>query len=532
MVNMEFLTSTYFAFFLIVALGFIIGNIKIKGISLDISAVIFVALIFGHFGIQIPKDFQYIGLVLFIFTVGIQAGPGFFDSFKSKGKQILVIATLIIVSGGLTTFGVSYFFNIDYNIAIGMFTGALTSSPGLAAAIDSTNSPLASIGYGIAYPFGVLGVILFVRLLPKLVRQKISDCEKAIYEENRTDHPEIIFSQYEVQNENIFGKSIGELKVRAMTGAGISRVQHNGVTFTPTPATVLNEGDIIRAVGIKESLDKIEVLIGPQTDKDIPLSSKYEVQAILVTNKTIVNKTIRQLNLMTSFNAVITRIRRSGIDITPSSATHIKFGDKLMVSCDKGNMKQVVALLGNDSRRLSDTDLFPVAAGIILGVLVGKMNIQFGDNFSFSPGLTGGVLAVALILSNIGKTGPIIWTMTGSANQLLRQLGLLFFLAPVGTNAGAQLVETYNNYGAQLFLIGGIITIVPMVIGTVVGRVFFKINLLTLMGTITGGMTSTPGLAAADTMTETDAPSVAYATVYPIAMVLLILMVQILVSIF
>ncbi|MCT4636114.1 MAG: transporter [Bacteroidales bacterium] len=524
---MEFLSNTYFAFFLIVALGFILGNIKIKGISLDISAVIFVALIFGHYGIMIPKDFQYIGLVLFIFTVGIQAGPGFFDSFKAKGKQILIVATVIVIAGALSTVGVSYIFGIDPNIAIGMFTGALTSSPGLAAAIDTTNSPLASIGYGIAYPFGVLGVILFVRFLPNMVRSNVKDAEKVIAREHRADHPEIIFKQFEVQNDNVIGKAIGEMKVRAMTGASISRVRHNDVTFTPNPSTILNRGDVIRAVGTNSSLDKIEVLIGRETDKDVTLSSKYEVQSILVTNKEIVNKTIRQLNLMTTFNALITRIRRSGIDITPHSGSYIKFGDKLMVSCDKGNMKQVVSLLGNDSRRLSDTDLFPVAAGIILGVLVGKMNIQFTDGFSFSPGLTGGVLAVALILSNIGKTGPIIWTMTGSANQLLRQLGLLFFLAPVGTNAGAQLVSTYNQYGIKLFVIGALITILPMIIGAIVGKLVYKINILTLMGTITGGMTSTPGLAAADTMTTTDAPSVAYATVYPIAMVLLILVVQI-----
>jgi putative transport protein len=193
-------------------------------------------------------------------------------------------------------------------------------------------------------------------------------------------------------------------------------------------------------------------------------------------------------------------------------------------------MEMVARIFGDDQKRLSDTDILPVALGIILGVLVGKINITMG-NFSFSPGLTGGVLIVALVVSRLGKTGPILWTMSGAANQLLRQLGLIFFLAAVGTGAGADIVATFEQYGYKLFLFGGVITIVPMVLAALVGKWFFKMNLLSMLGTISGSMTSTPGLAAADSMTDTNAHSIAYATVYPVAMVLLIVVVQ-LISLF
>ena len=527
---MELLTHSYFALFLIVALGFILGRIKIAGLSLDVSAVIFVALVFGHFGILIPKDFQYLGLVLFIFTIGIQAGPGFFESFKKDGRQLATFATLLIVSAGLLTFLTISVFQVDKNIAIGLFTGSLTSTPGLAAAIDSTGSPLASIGYGVGYPFGVIEVILFIRFLPKLIRVNLEQEEKKYISEIKQDFPEILKRNFVVENENIHGKSIGELRIRFMTKAVISRVVQNGIAVTPTPETVLLKGNLIKAVGTEEALKNVELLVGPDTEEEIPLDPKYDVRSVLVTNKQVVNKTIGQINLLHTYNSTITRIRRSGIDISPTPNSKIQFGDKLIIASSKANMEIVSNIFGNDQKRLSDTDILPVALGIILGVLVGKINIVMG-NFSFSPGLTGGVLIIALVLSRIGKTGSVLWTMTGAANQLLRQFGLLLFLAAVGTGAGSDIVQTFNQYGIKLFLYGAVITLLPMIIATLVGKYFFKMNVLSLFGELSGSMTSTPGLAAADSMTETNAHSIAYATVYPVAMVLLIVVVQ-LISIF
>ena len=244
----------------------------------------------------------------------------------------------------------------------------------------------------------------------------------------------------------------------------------------------------------------------------------------------MINKQLGDLNLMKIFGCTVTRGRRSGIDLSPSPDLALKFGDKLMVVGEKDGIKGVARLLGYDNKQLSDTDFFPIALGIVLGVLFGKLNISFSDSLSFSPGLTGGILMVALFLSAIGKTGPILWSMSGPANQLLRQLGLLLFLAEVGTSAGRNLMATIQESGWLLFGVGAAITLVPMLVAVIVGLFVFKINILDLLGTITGGMTSTPGLAAADSMTDSNIPSVAYATVYPIAMVFLILIIQVISS--
>ena len=408
-----------------------------------------------------------------------------------------------------------------------MLTGALTSTPGLAVAIDSTQSPLASIGYGIAYPFGVLGVILFVRLFPGLMKIDLKKAEKANREESLAEHPELCHKQFRVENQNIIGKSLKDLQIRNMTGASISRVlKEENAAFTPSPDTRLEMGNLIRAVGTRDALEKIGLLIGQETKQEIPLAQKYVVNSILVTNKKVVKKTIGQLNLMNVYGATVTRIRRSGINIAPSPDTRLNFGDKLMVACDRGHMNEVVHLLGNEDKRLSDTDFLPIAAGIVLGILLGKVRIEFSDQFIFSPGLTGGILIMGLFLSNLGKTGPIIWTMSGTANQLLRQIGLLFFLSAVGTEAGAHFVDTYQQYGLKLFLVGGVITLVPMFITGLIAVYVYHLNIFTFLGGLTGGMTTTPVLAALDSMTDTNKAHLAYATAYPVALVFIILCVQ------
>ncbi len=265
-------------------------------------------------------------------------------------------------------------------------------------------------------------------------------------------------------------------------------------------------------------------------DEPTAVLTPQEIESLLLTKKDMINKQLGDLNLMKNFGCTVTRIRRSGIDLSPSPDLALKFGDKLMVVGEKDGIKGVARLLGNDTKQLSDTDFFPIALGIVLGVLFGKLNISFSDSLSFSPGLTGGILMVALFLSAIGKTGPILWSMSGPANQLLRQLGLLLFLAEVGTSAGRNLMATFQESGWLLFGVGAAITLVPMLVAVCVGLFVFKINILDLLGTITGGMTSTPGLAAADSMTDSNIPSVAYATVYPIAMVFLILIIQVIAS--
>ena len=310
-----------------------------------------------------------------------------------------------------------------------------------------------------------------------------------------------------------------------MTGAVISRVKHEDSILMPKANTMLLEGDYVQAVGSEEALNQFAVLVGEREEGELPLDQTQEIESLLLTKKDMINKLLGDLNLQRNFGCTVTRIRRSGIDLSPSPDLALKFGDKLMVVGEREGLRGVARLLGNNAKQLSDTDFFPIAMGIVLGVLFGKINISFSDSVSLSPGLTGGVL-----LSAVGKTGPILWSMSGPANQLLRQLGLLLFLAEVGTSAGKNLVATFQESGLLLFGVGAAITVVPMLVAVVVGRLVFKISLLDLLGTITGGMTSTPGLAAADSMVDSNIPSVAYATVYPIAMVFLILFIQVIAS--
>lgn len=525
------LGSSYFALFLIVALGFVLGSIRIKGISLDISAVIFIALLFGHYGVVIPAPLSDFGMVLFIFTIGIQAGPGFFDSFRSKGKSLAALALLIVGSATAAAVGMKFLFGLNTADTTGLLTGALTSTPGLAAAKELSGNGTA-VAYGIAYPFGVIGVILFVKLLPRLLKADPAKTEKRLEKERMAQYPGIGTIVLRVTNANVFGKSLEALRVRSMTGAVVSRIQHDGKSLNPHARAVLHKGDYIKGVGTPEALGKLRVLIGEEVPEDLPLGDHLELQTGLVTNKRLVNARLGTLNIQDNFRCTVTRVRRSGIDISPQPDLQLKFGDKLTLVGARRDLEEVMKLIGNDNNKLSDTDFFPIAAGIVLGVLFGKLSLSFGPHFSFSFGLTGGILLVALVLSAVGRTGPVIWTMSSPANQLLRQVGLLLFLAGVGTSAGTTLVQTFTSNGLELFLAGAVITLTPLAVSAFFGYYVLKIDILDLLGAITGGMTSTPGLAAADSMTRSGAPSIAYATVYPVAMVFLILCVQLVAAAF
>jgi len=529
----DLITKDYFVLFLVIGLGIAIGKIKLKGIYFDLSAVIFVAIFFGYlynsYGIQfsLPPIIQKVGLILFIYTIGMQAGPTFFNSFKEQGSKLLILAATTVVSGSLIAISLSYIYNIDMKMMTGLLTGALTSTPGLAAAIESSHSPLASIGYGIAYPFGVLGVILFVKLSPKIFKVTIQTEEDKYIEEVLSHTPKIVSGNFIVSNENIHGKSIKDLNIRFMTKANISRLMKpNQEAINPTPDSILEKGDIVRAVGSENAIKRFEVLIGHPTDITIPRSGTFEIKWYVVSNKNIVNKTIRELNLLENYAATITRIRRSSIDLVPHPTTKLRYGDKVLVSCSKGNVHAITEFFGDSIKRVSETSFLPVAFGIVIGILLGSIVIPLG-NFHFKLGLTGGVLLAALYLSWKGKTGPIIWNLSGPANQVLRQFGLLLFLTPVGLQAGASLVSAIDKNGMILFVYGAIITLVPMFITALIGKYVLRLNYLSILGALTGGMTSTPGLSATDSMTETNAPQIAYAAVYPFALVLIIIAAEI-----
>lgn len=523
----ELLSHGYIALFIIITVGMIIGRIKIFGFSFDLSAVIFVALLLGHIGMIVPDDFMKFGLLLFIFTIGIQAGPGFFEAFRKYGRS-LILTTLASLIGAAGIFIVlSKIFNLKTDIAIGIFNGALTSTPGLAAAIESTGSPQAAVGYGVAYSFGVIGVILSINIIPALFKINFKEEENNYKNNIRKDNPELQGINLNVENPNIDNKTIAEIQISKMVNVALSKIMHNGKVRPAGNKEKIYRGDVLRVVGTKESIEQAKILIGKENTEEMPLSKEIVTEWVLVTNKDIINKKYAEINLNKNYNTTVLKIKRSGIEITPTPNSIFKFGDRLRITGGKNGVEAAKKILGNDSKKLSHTDFLPIALGILIGILLGKINIPLG-NFSINLGMTGGTLAAGIILSRLGKTGPVIWSMSGSANQLLRELGLLLFMASVGTQAGAHFVDAISNNGIEMVVSSIIIAIFPVIIGAVVGRYVFKMNFLSLLGVITGAMTSTPGLAVVNSKSECNAAPIAYATVYPVALVFVIIASQLL----
>lgn len=533
MTIMELLTEEYFVLFVIMAMGIAFGKVKFKGIGLDLSAVIFVAMfvgwIYNYFGIVfIFSEVIYkFGLVLFIYTIGMQAGPSFFESFKSYGYKIFLLVAILLLSGAFISYILVKLLDIDQNIAVGLFTGAITSSSGLAAATEISSSPLVSIGYGIAYPVGMLTILAFVKFSNRIFSIDISKEELKIEKENKNKNAPILNKYFELTNTLINGKSLKEIDLRKYTNCSISRIMRaNGDLVIPTDKQVVFVGDTIKIVGKKEDLDKVTILIGNHSDKKIPAYSNYTSKWFVVTNRHVVNKSLRELNLMANFSSTITRIRRTGLDITPTANLKIRYGDKIMISSPKGNARAFKNLFGDQIKLLSETSFLPVALGIVLGILLGSISFPiFG--LKISLGLTGGVLIVSILTSYVGKTGPIIWNLSGPSNQILRHLGLLLFLIPIGLNIGSQISETIENFGYKLFIVSFFITLIPMILAVIIGKYVLKINFLDIIGAISGGMNSTPGLTVAETISDSDEPHIAYAAVYPFGLVMIIVISQV-----
>jgi len=526
---MNLLTSDYTVLFLLVSFGILVGKLKFKNISLGTSAIFFVALIFGHIGYQIPLIIQQIGLIFFMFSIGIQAGPGFTQSFKKQGSKLLLLAITFSLCGGILTIILAKIFNINILLAVGLFSGSLTSASSLAVTIENTHSTLPSLGFGIAFPFGVIGVVLISRLSPNIFKINIKEEEEWHLNDIKADYPKIIVKNIIVENPNVLSKTIGELKLRSITNTNISSIYKKYAIISPTASTILTKDSIVRARGTDNDLRKLIELLGKETNISFPSNSKYSSKHFIVTNSKVINKSLGHLTFLQMLNVTITIIRRSGIEITPNANSKLRFGDRINVVGSEENLKKIKSYFGHEKKKLDELDFLPITLGILIGIIIGQIKIPIMGNSFLSLGLTGGILVSSIILSNIGKTGKIIWNISGPSNQFLRKLGLIFFLSGVGTSAGGDIIKTINENGIYLFLVGALITVIPMFITLIVGRYILKLNFLRLLGGLTGSMTSTPALSAIEPLTITDAPHVAYATVYPIALILIILMSQLII---
>ncbi len=527
---MTLLHNPVFLLFIVITTGELVGFLKFKNFSLGSSAVIFSGLAFGHFGFTLPAVFQTLGLVLFIYSVGLQAGPGFLSSFKKQGLNLSLGAAVIVVSGFLTTLICSWLGNFDAGIAAGLFSGALTSTPGLAVAVEAIADSQAPAAYGLTYCFGVLGVIVFVRLLPRLMKIDLLAEEQQMKSEISQEHPPMIYRHVQISNPNIYGRRVKDLNLKQMSPIVLTRLLRVGASEPEIVYgdTILNEGDKLRIVGQEDAIKKAILVLGEAVAEALEFTRGLTGRKILVSKRSAAGFNASSLNLKTSFDVQVSRITRNGIDLTPEKNTRLHLGDILHVVGQEQSIENVTRMLGNDIRETYRTDLIPIIVGLLIGFLVGQIPLFIPYIGQFKLGLSGGVLLAGLILSSLYKTGPLIWDIPATTNSFIRELGLLLFLATVGTRTGATIMTTLQEQGLILFLSGICVTLIPLIVTLVISRKILKISFLHMLGVMTGGMTSTPGLASISSLVETPYAASAYATVYPVALIGMILLTKIL----
>jgi len=518
---MRLLSNSVFLLVLIIITGYLLGKIKVKTFSFGSSAVIFVAIVFGYFGYMLPKDFQTLGLVLFIYSIGIQAGPGFISSFRANGIALSIGAAVIVICGFVSSLFCSWFFGFNDSICAGLFTGALTSTPGLAVAVEMVKNGETAAAYGLTYTFGVIGVIIFLKILSRIMNVNVINEEHKIADELEKTHLPMTFRHIEVTNPNLFGKRIDELFLDKIVPVTITRLLRAGEKepILVDKKTMLKKGDHLRVVGLEENLKKIMLYIGEKIEGEIEFNSILKKRRISVTKPDILGKTLGFLNLRETFNIQVSRITRNGFDIPAQATTRINIGDIFHVVGQEKSLNNIQKHLGNNISELYTINVISIFLGIFIGFLIGQIPLPIPGIGTLKLGTTGGVLVAGLVLSALKKTGTIIWFVPSETNSLIRDIGLYLFLAVVGTTAGATIVTTIKEFGLPLLISGIIVTIFPLIISSFVCIKILKIPFLRMLGVITGGMTSTPGLAATTSISNTPYASTAYATVYPVALI-------------
>ena len=520
----ELLLNPVFLLFTIIILGEGLGHLKLKSFSFGSAAIIFVAMSFGHFGYQLPSEFQTLGLVLFIYSVAVSAGPGFFSSFKKQGFGLAIGAVIIIAMAGLMTVLACWIFGFDVSTGAGLFAGALTSSPGLAVAVEAVEGNAAA-AYGVTYVGGIIGVILFMNLIPKILRVDIADEEAKMNKERTENNPPFTYHHVMVTNANLFGKKVRELKLKEIAPVVLTRLLREGASEPElvTGDTVLQEGDTLRIAGREADLARIELFMGKPVEGEIAFNKVLSKKSIVVSKQSAAGQTLGFLNLRETFGVQATRITRNGFDLPATTTIRLHIGDILHVVGEEDALKNVCKILGNNMKQTYRISLLPILIGLVVGFLLGQVPFNLPVAGEFTLGTTGGVLVSGLILGHLYKTGPFVWEMPDTANAFIRELGLMFFLATVGTKTGATIVATISAQGTDLVIAGLAVTLVPMFTYVLLSRYVQKKPFLRMLGVLAGGMTSTPGLAAINSYTSSSYPSSAYATVYPVGLIGMIL---------
>jgi putative transport protein len=543
---------------IVAACGIALGSIRVRGISLGIGGVLFAGLILGHLlgkrGIHIDerilnfaRDF---GLILFVYAIGVQVGPGFLASLRKEGLPLNLMAAAIVILGGVLTVCI-WRFGMESGggggvasdndrgelpVAVGLFAGATTNTPSLGAAqqvlrerVGEEAARLPGLGYAVAYPFGIVGILLTMLAVRFFFRIDMQEEARALAVLRERSIERLATINLDVQNPNLAGMPLRQIPNLANSGVVISRIMQGGRADVARPNAILAIGDVLLAVGPPPRLDELKIIVGRESATDLKtVPSNIETRRLIVTRRQALGKSVDELHLRERFGVSVTRVNRSDIDIPPTSNVHLQFGDTLVVVGEPGAIEQAATEVGNSLKRLSHPQVIPVFVGIALGVLAGSLPIPLpGVPVPVKLGLAGGPLIVAIILSRLGNIGPIVWHMPLSANFILREVGIALFLSVVGLHNGEQFFHAFAHGKGFLWLgYGAIITIVPLAIVAAIARIWLKLNYLTLCGLLAGSMTDPPALAFAGTVTGSDAPSISYATVYPLVMLLRVLVAQ------
>lgn len=518
--------------------GVLLGKITIKNVKLGVAGVLFSGLFFAHFGAKVDAHVLHFvrefGLILFVYSIGVEVGPRFVNSFRNDGLKLNMLALSVVLLGFITAFAIHMIGGVDPAVVTGIMSGAVTNTPGLGAAqqalIESgkpDDAAIAGMGYAVAYPFGVIGIILTMLLVRWIFRIKI-DKEVNEYNAQITKNQQKLEGvEVAVTNPNLFGQKLSYLKNFVDKELVISRIERGGDFFIPTDDSTLKKGDVIYGVSAINHIDNLKIKIGEVTiGQKREISGSLAMFHVLVTNRKLAGKTIEQIGIYRRYEANITRIFRSGMEILPILDTTVEFGDTVRVVGKRELLPEVRHELGNSVKELAHPNVIPLFMGIFLGVILGSIPIFLpGLPAPAKLGLAGGPLLIAILLGHKGRIGSLDFYMTPGANMMLKELGIILFLCCVGLSSGGQFVETLSKGGSAWLLYGALITFVPIFIVSLVAR-FMKLNYLKICGVISGAMTDPPALEYANSIAPVYAQASAYATVYPLTMFLRILLAQ------
>lgn len=529
----------------VIFVGIWLGKIKVAGISLGITWILFVGIIFSHFNMRMdPQALHFLkefGLILFVYSVGLQVGPGFFSSFKKGGMTLNMLAVLIILLGVGTTCIIYKITGLPITTMVGILSGAVTNTPGLGAAqqayFDMTGNEGTEIamGYAVAYPLGVVGIILAIILIRYIFRISFDKETEAIQNQQEEKAARATHVSIVVKNPALFGKEIAEVATLIDKKFVISRIlhEHEGLEIAHS-RTPLQVGDKLFVIAAAQDIEAIIAFVGEKIEMHRSdweqLDANLISRRILITRSVINGKALGQLHLRGGFGVNITRVNRSGVDLVASPGLELQIGDRVTVVGTEKNVANVEKILGNSLRRLREPNLVPIFLGIAIGILLGSIPFTFpGIPQPVKLGLAGGPLIIAILISRFGPHYKLVTYTTMSANLMLREVGISLFLACVGLDAGAGFVDTVTNGGYAWIGYGFIITFLPLLIVGILARWVYKVNYFTLMGLIAGSTTDPPALAYSNGIAGNDLPSVGYATVYPLTMFLRVLTAQLLV---